>query len=580
MLRKIISVVLVVIMLAFSIPVCAENDISLEIVYDGAGIWINGETSISPGKPIAIIIGKTGVTAENINSSTYSNVDELIEYVSIVTAPQNGIIPQMYIALSPNLSTGECKVFVRAIGEDLLEIDSFEHVSINDVNSLLLAFNEMDYSGYENIYTEKNKTTLGKLGALTEIYDSLSSKEEFYSELLKYRPFEEDSVNNISAAYSLVSAFNKVCVFAELNEATDFELIINKYNGKFWNIELEENSVYASLSPEYRQTVMSNLKTKSPWDGETLEKIFQEEIAIVVFKSCKTRADISNSIEMYNSIYELNLELLEDTRLNEYYISEIYNKIVTECSECSDLDDISFLFEKSVEDVLSDINDDKKKPSSGGSGGAYTIKTAGEKSNSTNVEEKNNKYVYEDVPTSHWAYNYIDKLYKKKVVSGVSESVFEPDRAVKREEFVKMLVSALDLGVSTGETNVSFSDVPENNYSYGYIKKAVEKKLIFGISDNTFGFGRRINREDVAVILNRILETENILKAAKKVTYNDANDISEYAVESVANMTACQLFTGNAENKFLPKSGITRAEACAVIVRLVEHIENAEGANG
>lgn len=579
--RKLFLVVLVGVLFALSLTAYAGNDISIETEYDGTGIWISGSTNISQGYPIAIIVGKTGVSLQDMEVLTTNDFVAAIEYIFVTEAPEDGIISKKYISLSESLATGECKVFVRTLGGDLTEVASFEHVSAEDINTLLSSFNEMDYSEYENIYTDKNKTTLSKLNAMTDVYDSLNYKSNFYSQLSKYRPFTEDTVNNTSAAYSLVNAFNKVCAFAELNEAADPLSVINKYNGKFWNVSTGDDSVYMSLSSEYREIIISDLQSKTPWDSETLEELFQKELAVAVFKSAKTRADIINAIESYNSFYSLDMSLLNDSRLNEYYVSEVYNKMLKSCGSCSSLEDISSLFDNSVKDVLSSVKPKTEKTSSGaGSSGVY--KMASKENENINGQESDNtgsgnNSLYEDVPTTHWAYNYIDKLYKKGIVAGVADKTFAPDRPVKREEFVKILITAMGLEIGSDNSDISFEDVPAENYSYGYIKKAVEEKLIYGVDEKHFGFGQSIVREDAAVILSRILALRNNLPKGKFVSYNDANDISEYALESVINTTACQLFNGNSENCFCPKKSITRAETCAVIVRFMEYIDITEG---
>ena len=64
--------------------------------------------------------------------------------------------------------------------------------------------------------------------------------------------------------------------------------------------------------------------------------------------------------------------------------------------------------------------------------------------------------VFGDLDGYEWAKKDIENLYQKDIVSGTGDGNFEPSREVKREEFVKMLVSALDLTLSN---DLEFTDV-------------------------------------------------------------------------------------------------------------------------
>ena len=51
---------------------------------------------------------------------------------------------------------------------------------------------------------------------------------------------------------------------------------------------------------------------------------------------------------------------------------------------------------------------------------------------------------FTDVSSSHWAYNSVNNMYEKGVISGFEDGSFRPDEAVSREQFAKMLVSKSD----------------------------------------------------------------------------------------------------------------------------------------
>lgn len=50
---------------------------------------------------------------------------------------------------------------------------------------------------------------------------------------------------------------------------------------------------------------------------------------------------------------------------------------------------------------------------------------------------------FSDVPPSHWAFLYVERAYGMGIINGVSETEFQPEGKVTREQAVKMLVCAL-----------------------------------------------------------------------------------------------------------------------------------------
>ncbi|RSK28558.1 hypothetical protein EJF36_17735 [Bacillus sp. HMF5848] len=52
--------------------------------------------------------------------------------------------------------------------------------------------------------------------------------------------------------------------------------------------------------------------------------------------------------------------------------------------------------------------------------------------------------VFEDVPADYWAYNYIQQLYSTGVTTGVTDTTFEPEAPLKRDQFAAFLSRVLD----------------------------------------------------------------------------------------------------------------------------------------
>lgn len=111
------------------------------------------------------------------------------------------------------------------------------------------------------------------------------------------------------------------------------------------------------------------------------------------------------------------------------------------------------------------------------------------------------KTIFTDIGSTHRAQAEIYYLVDQGVVSGISSTLFAPDREVTRGEAAAMLGRALKLGGQRKSTG--FSDVPESHAFSGYIHDLVERKVISGYSDGTFKPNRTLTRGDMAVLISR-----------------------------------------------------------------------------
>ena len=192
-------------------------------------------------------------------------------------------------------------------------------------------------------------------------------------------------------------------------------------------------------------------------------------------------------------------------------------------------------------------------------GGVYIPPAAAQEAEKPAAEAS----IYKDVPTNHWAYKYIKSLSDRGIVSGMGNGEFAPGATVTREAFLRMLLEGAGIEVSDGAT--VFADVVENSWYAPYVAKAYELGIVSGISDDNFGIGLGIRRQDMAVMVYRLLKAKEIKADLKEAVYADSADISEYAKEAVAALDALSVMNGNDENRFMPSNNATRAEASRIV---------------
>lgn len=178
-----------------------------------------------------------------------------------------------------------------------------------------------------------------------------------------------------------------------------------------------------------------------------------------------------------------------------------------------------------------------------------------------NVE---NEVIFADVASDAWYNYYVYELYNAGIVS--KDEYFRPEDPVTRAEFVKMIVEML--GIRDSSAVVSYTDLSETDWSYVYIASATKFGIIQGNGDGTFGVNDNITREDMAVIIDRAVKLVGYDVQTGEPSFNDNDQISDYAYESVGCMQANGIIQGY-EGNFSPKDTATRAEAAKVVAMVM-----------
>ncbi|WP_054957329.1 glycosyl hydrolase family 18 protein [Paenibacillus dakarensis] len=196
---------------------------------------------------------------------------------------------------------------------------------------------------------------------------------------------------------------------------------------------------------------------------------------------------------------------------------------------------------------------------------------------------------YSDVPND-WAASSIYKLSALDVISGTGNGKFQGNAVLTREAFVKMLMASLQQE-STSSNAMKLQDMKDpKHWSYPYIQSAYDQKLIdFMIKNNRFNPTKEITREEVAVLIGRMLLQE--LDAQEQVNwkqkgwkteannrkFKDASQIQSSYQAELYYSAQFGMVVGDSSGKFRPKASLTRKEAAVIIERVInERIRETE----
>lgn len=179
---------------------------------------------------------------------------------------------------------------------------------------------------------------------------------------------------------------------------------------------------------------------------------------------------------------------------------------------------------------------------------------------------------FKDLAAVPWAEESILSLAAREIVQGTGAGAFQPEQQVSRAQFVQMLVNAFALG--SGEPVVStFKDVKQGAWYSGALGTAQALGIISGKPDGSFGVHDSITRQEMAVMVHRLLTAERIALptgTGSLQAFKDEQLISGYAAASVKALQASGLLQGSSNGRFGPKDLTTRAQAAVLVERLLE----------
>ncbi len=175
-----------------------------------------------------------------------------------------------------------------------------------------------------------------------------------------------------------------------------------------------------------------------------------------------------------------------------------------------------------------------------------------------------------DIDSVPWAAESIRYLIENGTVNGYEDGTFRPLDNIKREEFVKLVVKAFSLEKDGATCN--FSDVSETDWFYNEVAIASALGIIGGMGDGSFGSGKFITREEMCVIICRIIDLKNISIASADTAadFADETEISDWAINGVKRLVSYGIVNGTGDNMMSPKISVNRAMAAVVIAKTVK----------
>ena len=182
---------------------------------------------------------------------------------------------------------------------------------------------------------------------------------------------------------------------------------------------------------------------------------------------------------------------------------------------------------------------------------------------------------FRDVPSSHWAKDYIDEAVDLGLFNGTGDGQFSPGAAMTRSMFVTVLYRLSD---GEAESSANFIDVPRGSWYSDAVAWASENSLVTGTGGGRFSPKANVTREQLITILYRYLNFfgATLDNSGTSVTFRDSSSISSYARPAVQAMKDAGIIGGKPDGyggyRFDPKGRATRAEVASIMCRFLESL--------
>ncbi len=458
------------------------------------------------------------------------------------------------------LPTGVYSYTVTAGGEKT-ESGEVSVTNPYEKQTFVTALNNATAENIAEIYEAGKKNVNPDEGLRSKLTD-----RQFYDAIVssvQKEPFRVDDFDGQMNRMMLVACFN-LGLYDELNdEFFSFADMDKKYVG-----------YYNDITAEGKSALMTQLKQEKYTTFYELQARTKEQIVVDYIRNNKG----AGAAFVYDVLNGCGAELgLNLTAYNNLSSKERQTANGTMVNASGDIS-LQTMIDNAVAAVLSGSTNGSNSggaSSGGGGGGAaaampsnpatlMTPEDVAAFENSTGIN-----LVFHDLKSHVWAQPAIDVLYQNGIVNGKSEGVFEPDSAVTRAEYTKMLMSALEL-LQSDLPESSFNDVTEADWHYAPVLSAAKLNIVNGMSENYFGAEENITRQDAAVIAFRAAKYTALTLDSdiEDVSFDDQSDIDNYAQTAAKVLKKMQIINGFEDGNYRPRGTTTRAEAAVIIYRI------------
>lgn len=499
------------------------------------------------GSRVSVDIYADGFGADDLTSGDFENNLNKLVYHDQITSGANG---EIVLNFKMNRPSGNYTIIFG--GEDKPQNETFYFANKEDyqraVNSIISAKSETEV---QNLI----ESNLELLGFKSELFEK-SDLNRICSYMYKELPNQNLKPNDDGNREKLNAMWKKAVVSDGIirGEITDITEYASEIGADKLNVSAFFEKSFIKDSSAFKTEMTGKIKSDMPQSLKEFDESVTEQLVLTAAHLPDGAQNLKDVLDAFGEGFGIESCSLGVCQK----IMGVYYK------------DMSAL-KAAIENAKNSGGPSESGGSKGGSGGfggggiGKTTTDTPTVENPKPVDEITS--AFDDIESVEWAREAINYLAAKGIVSGKAERVFAPNDYITREEFVKILVLAFDIN-QDGDTELEFSDVSKDDWFCPYLSKAVANGVVSGYDNGKFGTGDCITRQDICVIIQRIMQKSDIISDdSQSNLFGDFDDISEYAREPVNTMSRFGIVSGNENKMFLPHDFATRAETAKMVYK-------------
>ena len=555
------SIIAICFIMLFCMGAFAAETPEIKYNYTGNRLVINGETTDSR---VTLQILKYGKSISDLNdAAVYRDVVLYTKQIDLSDSGSYSFSVRYTDSTDANFIPGEYNAYIKTENQlTEFKLDLFSKQNYEDAVGLLNGYADTDnYDEFKRLFEENVRL----FGYNDELYSKVSASEV----LKKCMTYIKSNHLDIADSIKNKIVLNRFLVMQGIKEGTVSD--INDYVSECF---VEDDGIYRDyLKYNSLAVAKSNFAEKykgalpSEYNYADFEDAFKKALILTTVRYPSGYGDVKYILVNYGSIIGITKTASDD----------VYRNLIGEYADVSALT-------KAYNDA---VNAQSSGNSSGGSGsggsgsggsaGRGTASSAidrvtvtGEPDNKNSLKEIDVKFT--DIEGVTWASEAIIALADKGIINGKETGLFKPDDNVTREEFVKILIGAMNMADTQYSENV-FTDVRDSDWFCRYVNIANENHIVNGIGDGKFGVGANITRQDMAVMLYNALVYKQAQITTKQLEFDDVSDISDYAKQAVSALYGMNAINGVSETLFDPLGVATRAQAAKVVYAVLQGLQ-------
>lgn len=175
---------------------------------------------------------------------------------------------------------------------------------------------------------------------------------------------------------------------------------------------------------------------------------------------------------------------------------------------------------------------------------------------------------FNDISLVEWAKKDILKVAEKGIMSGMGNDTFAPAESLTRAQAATMITKLLN--IPNDVKGADFTDVNEKDWFYSYVSAVNNKGLMVGVSGTEFAPNKHMTRQEVSLVLYKILTSLGKEKPEFTTDFADDAEIADWAREAVYSLKAFGVINGKTEKEFCPNEPLLRVEAAVMFSKMLD----------